>query len=262
MNVFRLEMMHWPEIRARIEQGVRTVILPVGSTEQHGPHLPLRTDTLVTEEIVERVASFFAPVFIGPTLYVGASDHHLRFAGTVSLQPDTLVAVLVDYLRSLNCHGFEVALMVSCHGGNFAPMARAKAAFEELGLPLRVAAFTDAKALIHAGEVAAEQFGVSPEAAGAHAGHVETSIALALAPESVGPQRERGFMGLYHEMFALLFEQGLHAVTTNGVLGDPSGASSGAGRHYLDAIFAAVVGDLERQLAQPPGSTSVQRMNE
>jgi creatinine amidohydrolase/Fe(II)-dependent formamide hydrolase-like protein len=56
-------------------------------------------------------------------------------------------------------------------------------------------------------------------------------------------------MGLYHEMSALLFEQGLHAVTSNGVLGDPSGASAEAGGHYLDAIFAAVVRDLERQLA-------------
>ena len=62
MNVFRLEMMHWPEIRSKIGQGVRTVIVPVGSTEQHGPHLPLSTDTLVTEAIVERLASFFAPV--------------------------------------------------------------------------------------------------------------------------------------------------------------------------------------------------------
>jgi hypothetical protein len=82
----------------------------------------------------------------------------------------------------------------------------------------------------------------------AHAGHVETSIALALAPDMVGCQRERGFMGRYHEMSSLLFEKGLHAVTTNGVLGDPSGASAEAGENYLDAVFAVVVEHLERQL--------------
>jgi creatinine amidohydrolase len=128
-------------------------------------------------------------------------------------------------------------------------MARAKAAFEALNLPLRVAAFTDANALIAAGEVASERFGISPEAAGAHAGHVETSVALVLAPDLVGPQRERGFMGRYHEMAPLLFEQGLRAVTVNGVLGDPAEASAAAGECYLDALFAVAAEHLERQLA-------------
>jgi len=249
MSIFRMAAMHWPEIASRIEQGVRTIIVPLGSTEQHGPHLPLSTDTLVTEAIVERLASHFAPVFIGPTLNVGSSDHHLAFAGTVSLRSETLVAVLLDYLRSLNCHGLRTALMISYHGGNFAPMARAKEAFEELNLPLRIAAFTDANALIAAGEVAAGRFGISPEAAGAHAGHVETSVALAIVPDLVGSQREIGFMGRYHEMAPLLFEQGLRAVTVNGVLGDPAGASAEAGDYYLDALLTVAIEHLERQLA-------------
>ena len=248
MDVLHLSRMHSPEIRAAISRGVRTVVVPIGSTEQHGPHLPLGMDTIVTEALARRVALHFAPAFVGPTLQVGASDHHLAFTGTVSLSQATLISILLDYLQSLNRHGFERALLLSYHGGNFVPMARAVEDYGQLNLPMRAAAFTDPHALIRAGEEAAEKLGVSPEAAGAHAGHVETSLALYLVPNLVTAQREKGFMGRYHEVSALLFEKGLQALTTNGILGDPTGASAEAGARYLDAVFHVAIEHLERQL--------------
>ncbi len=84
--------MTWPEVQAALDAGWDRVLLPIGSTEQHGPHLPTATDSLHTNEIAERVARMLTRTLIAPTVPVGCSEHHMAFPGTVTLTKETLEA--------------------------------------------------------------------------------------------------------------------------------------------------------------------------
>lgn len=112
-----LSHMSWPDVRARLENGLRVAIVPVGAFEQHGPHLPLRTDFALAYGRAVRLARLVDAV-VTPVVTAGCSDHHLDFPGTISLQPDTLIAVLTDTARSLARHGFDRLVLVNGHGGN------------------------------------------------------------------------------------------------------------------------------------------------
>lgn len=151
-------------------------ILPVGAIEQHGPHLELQTDARIAAEFAERLAQELGDfALLCPALPYGISDHHQRFAGTVSLRASTFIDMLMDVLGSLKGHGIERVVIVNGHGGNMAALSiLSSRARTELGLP--VASMMWARL---ASEVTAEG------AAGVERGHAcesETSLALALAP--------------------------------------------------------------------------------
>lgn len=110
----------WPDVAAYLESDDR-IILPIGSTEQHGRHLPLSTDTLVPTELARRLGEQTG-VLVVPSLPYGMSLHHLGFPGSLSLRPGTLTHVLEDILRSLYHHGFRRVFLLNGHGGNIAPM--------------------------------------------------------------------------------------------------------------------------------------------
>lgn len=114
---------NWTEIE-KLSQNV--VVLPLGSMEQHGRHLPLLTDTMIGEEIVRRAASELGEeaIFL-PALWLGASDHHLAFSGTVSLSNETYVQVLIGVLNSLIGSGFRRILLFNSHAGNIIPANQA-----------------------------------------------------------------------------------------------------------------------------------------
>jgi creatinine amidohydrolase len=122
-----LERCTWPEVEAYL-RGSTGILLPVGSTEQHGPSGLIGTDALCAELVARRVGEATGAM-VAPTLCFGMAQHHMAFPGTMTLRPKTLLAVLVDLLRSLAQHGFERCLVINGHGGN---MATIMAAFSEL----------------------------------------------------------------------------------------------------------------------------------
>ena len=128
----RLWLSTWPEVEAYLRDSTG-VILPIGSTEQHGPTGLIGTDSISAERIAWR-AGELSGALIGPTIGIGMAQHHMAFPGTVTLMPSTLIAVVRDCVLSLAEHGFRRFLFVNGHGGNVATVT---AGFQEIYRELR-----------------------------------------------------------------------------------------------------------------------------
>ncbi|HWQ13594.1 MAG TPA: creatininase family protein [Roseiflexaceae bacterium] len=172
----------WTDIERLRE---RVVVLPLGSLEQHGHHLPLLTDTLLGAEVARRAAAELgdAALFL-PTLWIGASDHHRAYAGTVSLSNETYAQVIADILESLVGAGFRRILLLNAHGGNITPahMAMYRVQLRHRAMPELYIAFASWW------QIAADQVralaGGEQESV-THACELETSMVLRLRPELV-----------------------------------------------------------------------------
>ncbi len=238
MHTIRMEEMTWPEIRAAIDAGYTTAVVGVGSTEQHGPHLPTMTDARIGDDLAERVARKLGHALHARTVEVGISEHHLAFAGTISLKPETLALVLRDYVDSLARHGFKRIVFVPSHGGNFGTVQKTIESARATHPGVEVTGYTDLLGMTGFLERASGRYGVSPEAAGAHAGENETSMMMALEGALVAADRlVPGYLGPAGEAeVKLILEKGMPALTANGVLGDPRTASATKGEDYLDRL--------------------------
>jgi len=226
----RLERLAWPEVAAAIESGKTTAIIVVASSEQHGPHLPEGTDAMIGEGLAVRLAQGLGNALVAPVIRPGCSDHHLGFPGTISISPELLVAIIHSYLTSLRRHGFRQFFIFSSHGGNFPVLDQ----MVEQGLPSDVRVVTDLGAFARTMLEALRGFGRADTTI-PHADASETAEMLALHPELVHMQHaERGFVGEVglHD----LQDRGLKAISGNGVLGDPVGATSEMGEAVLDAL--------------------------
>ncbi|MEH0198313.1 creatininase family protein [Caulobacter sp. CCNWLY153] len=123
-----LALSTWPEIEAFLQRS-KTVIVPIGSNEQHGPTGLLGTDWLCPEIIAHEASKRSDEVLVAPTFNVGMAQHHLAFPGTIFLRPSTFMAAIGDWTRSLGAHGFEKIYFLNGHGGNVATI---EAAFSEI----------------------------------------------------------------------------------------------------------------------------------
>jgi mycofactocin precursor peptide peptidase len=219
---FELAQAQWPTVEKNLRQ---LLVVPVGSLEQHGPHLPLDTDTRIAVAVARRACAGRPGVALAPALPVGASGEHAAFPGTLSIGAEVLTACLIELGRHAGLH-WPALLMVNGHGGNV------------------TAADAAAGRLRYEGRACLAWHAALPEG-DAHAGRSETSVMLALAPGAVRlDAAERGDVRPLGEILPLLRERGVRAVSANGVLGDPAGASAAEGELLLarlvDSLSTAI----------------------
>ena len=250
MQKINLFEMTRPEVEEAIASGVDTIIITIGSTEQHGLHLPLGTDAIMGEALGQRVARALGDTLLAPGMRIGCSEHHMDFAGSLTLSRETFIGVVGDICRSLARHGFRHIVLLPTHGGNFAPLAKAVEAIRPELSGVNLIAFTDLMAFMDEIFQTGKARKVTPEQAGAHAGEFETSIMLYLRPDLVAIDKAQpGYVGDQLRIAPLVFEKGFRAVTANGVLGDPRDASAANGEAYMAAITDLLVGYINKARA-------------
>jgi creatinine amidohydrolase len=232
-----------PEVEQAVADGVDTVIATFGSTEQHGLHLPLGTDAIWGEALGERVARSLGNALMAPVLPIGCSEHHMDFAGSLTLGQETFIQVVADICRSLAHHGFGHIVLIPTHGGNFAPLAKAVETIRPDLPGVNLIAFTDLMGFMDEIFRVGKARKVTPEQAGAHSGEFETSLMLTVRPDLVAiNEAQAGYVGDQLSIAAVVFEKGFRAVTPNGVLGDPRDASAANGEAYMAAMTDLLVG--------------------
>lgn len=217
----RLGALTWPELAAASP----LLVLPLGATEQHGPHLPIDTDTVIVNALVAATTDGRSDRVAAPVLPYGSSGEHAGFPGTLSLGQAGLELAVVELVRSADA--FAGVAIVCWHGGNGQPLRRAAHLLQREGR----------EPWIWVGGYPGGDL---------HAGHTETSLMLHLAPESVREERPAGVVARLGEIEAQLRTAGVRAVSENGVLGDPATATAAMG----EAIFTGLVADLDRFLSK------------
>ncbi|WP_368497222.1 mycofactocin biosynthesis peptidyl-dipeptidase MftE [Herbiconiux sp. A18JL235] len=229
------------------------VVVPVGSTEQHGPHLPFATDTIVATAVARGAAEALPQeVVVAPALAFGSSGEHQSFPGTVSIGREALHLVVLELARSLATWAGRVVL-VNGHGGNAPTLVSAVAQLIAEGhdiawapcAPLssdrpggRVTAVASAPG---DGRIAGATTREDLPAPDAHAGFWETSLMLHLQPASVRtPLPPAGDVRPMSELLPELTASGVRAVSPSGILGDPTGATAARGAAIFDALVDAL----------------------
>jgi creatinine amidohydrolase len=252
-STVRLEEMTWRDAK-RAAAGGKVVVIPFGSIEQHGHHLPLGTDSInLTNTAI--LAAQAAGAIVAPTQVYGVSHNHLDFAGTMSLEPETLIAIIQDLVASLYHHGFRRLLLLNGHGGNNATIEvgaiKARKRFPDaiIGYSYSAALARDARPLWTSGFVY-------------HADEGETSRLAAIRPElvemasairDVTPVFDRYYHRYYDpgsngESLTGLVTYGLpqtQVLAASGTMGDASVADPERGRQAIELTVKNLVRVLE-----------------
>lgn len=236
----------WKELTApelnRLAKADALVILPVGSMEQHGPHLAVGVDTYLCEGVCRLAAGRAEPgrCVVAPTLWVGMAEHHMAMGGTFTLDIPTYRAVLLCLLRSIERHGFRRVLIVNGHAGNIAALTAFLPDFaRETRLAVRALSYFD----LAKPEIAAlleRQTGVM------HACEMETSMMMALQPAEVRTDRLAEAHGMRDADSATLIRpvvaqyRSFESMTPSGVIGDARVANQAKGEKLVEACVAAL----------------------
>jgi creatinine amidohydrolase len=220
----RLADLAWPEVGRRAQAGA-ILAVPLGSTEQHGPHLPLSTDTDIAVALCSLLAQARDDVLVAPAVPYGSSGEHAGFAGTLSIGQAALELLVLELGRSATLT-FDHVLFVSAHGGHAEAVTRAvrrlKAESRDVCLFM-------------------PQWKGDP-----HAGRAETAMQLALHPQRVDMSRAvAGDTRPLAELLPALRAGGVRAVSESGILGDPTGANAAEGITLLDGIAASLLASVE-----------------
>lgn len=210
----------WPELAGGDDL---LLVVPLGSCEQHGPHLPFDVDTCVASVVARSVADLDG-VVLGPAVPYGASGEHEGFPGTVSIGTEALHSLLVELGRSASRWAARL-LLVNGHGGNAAALVSAVRQLREEGRDVA-------------------WWPCALPGADAHAGRAETSILLSLSPSRVRAERAAGRTEPVGALMTELRAGGVALVSANGVLGDPAGATAAEGNRLLAGLRDRLRADL------------------
>lgn len=231
MSVVRWQEQDRETLRRLLPEAV--VVLPIGATEQHGPHLATGTDALLAQTVTERALSRLPesprPLLLAPTIPIGASDHHLPFSGTLSVRVETLLDILLDVARSIATCGGRRLVFVNGHGGNRG-VCSAAAAAASTRYELAVGYVDYWSLLGDAGDTAVP----------GHAGEFETSLVLAVDPELVSERSER--MSLPQPPVVEGIELASQRYWTNmqGYTDQPVRADAEQGKVWLDQLTSTL----------------------
>jgi creatinine amidohydrolase len=255
---YRYNRLTWQEMNEAISLG-KVVLLPVGSTEQHGPHLPLDVDAFLVESVCLEVGRR-APdrVLVLPTVSYGLNLHHIDFPGTVHIEPEHFIAFCLDITKSVAYHGFRKILVVNGHGSN-TPLADLVARKTTLYTPAICAA-------VNYFSLGMEAFAkVQESAVIAHADEFETSLYLYLAPERVRMERavaDGDVVGKYLSSDSttpyVRFSDYWGRWTKTGVHGDPRTATREKGKLLFEAIVSRMIELVDEWRAWPIAERSDQ----
>ena len=238
MTFVALETLTWTEAE-RLGAAGAVGLVALAALEQHGPHLPLATDSLIAERVAFEVAARLSgPVVVMPVVRGGLSTHHLAFPGTVTVPLDAYRALVVSYLEGLERTGIEKIALFSWHGGNFGFVKEFVDGWQG---EAQLAAYADLNRFIELMMEAATASGLQVPETDVHAGGLETSMMLAAFPELVKPFHQvTGYTQATPGWLERIFTEGIRPVSETGVLGDVRGANADAG----EAIFAAMAEEL------------------
>ena len=223
-----------PEVKEAIERGA-IAVLAIGALEQHGAHLPLSTDTVMSQGVARRICEAIDGLLLPPIAY-GDAWNNEGFAGTLSLSPDTLRSIILDIGRGLQRARVRALVIINGHFGNREPIALAARMLKaEIGFPVMHLDYPGLERI--AGEIcdsrpAAPTF--------YHADEVETSIMLALAPDLVRMDKAAPEYPTFPEIFGMA-PIGLDSFNRSGVFGDPTFATAKKGDALIEAIVAESV---------------------
>jgi len=251
-----IERMTWEEVDTRIKDGVDAVLLPIGTTEQHGPHMPLDTDCFIARSLAERAAGLGneqgVSILVAPTLNVTLSWYHMQFPGSLKLSTTTFLTVFREVCDSLAHHGFERLIAVNGHGGNIAALTVAvNYTMETTGRRVFLVQWWDLAA-----DILAEIEGPM-----IHAEEAETSIALALGQRVIESEASRGAFdrgetvraaglpwtsfgkyGMTHKGPGVVVPMDmLRDITASGVVGDATKARRELGDRMVEALIPRIV---------------------
>ncbi len=246
-NEVRLERLAQPEAEARLK-ATRLAVLAPGSVEQHGPHLPLGTDAFAADALAEAVARRLSAVLV-PLPLVGVSPYHLSWAGSLSLQPQTLIGVIEDICECLARHGVEKVLFVNWHEGN-TPTLRLAGDSVQRKFNLRVVV---AEAHIITNKLFGERAQLT------HAGNMETAAALMYDPHLVDltkatnptPQAE-GDAGhaIFRQRDVFPIMRDFHQVAPTGWYGKPEEATLELAEEIRERVSAYIVERAQAEFAR------------
>ncbi|MGQ9646512.1 MAG: creatininase family protein [Thermodesulfobacteriota bacterium] len=253
-----MEEMTWREIKEAIEQGKDTAILVSGSIEQHGPHLPTATDTIIGYATAEAVAKKLGNALVAPLIRPALSRHHIDFPGTIALRLQTFVKVLEEYCFCLRAHGFKKVVLFVSHGGNSdAVRAFVPSIAKKVGPDLQLLAVMTVEKHIKAFQNLLLKKGITIQKAGVHAGFSETSVMLMLRPDLVAMDKAQP--GLTEEAFyqpenlekskIASFIHGVKSQSETGVLGDPTGSDAALGREIFEQHVSDLVEEIKTNMA-------------
>ncbi len=240
----QLSQMTWMEVEAYLQRSTG-IIVPIGSTEQHGPNGLLGTDAMCPELIAQEAARE-EDILVAPTFSVGMAQHHLGFPGTISLRPSTMIAALTDWVRSLERHGFTHLYFLNGHGGNAATI---DAAFAEL---YAASSFADAPSRLalvrrnwwELSGIMAECRRLYPNGLGSHATPAEVAVTYHAYPEAARRIAEAGppLSPRIAPMGPIRDAADYRTRFADGRIGsDPSGATARDGRQLVNLAARALI---------------------
>ena len=247
-KAYILPEMTWPEAKEALAQA-KLALIPVGSFEQYGPHGTLETDTGRAYGFGKLLAARMYPqAVLAPPINLGVSYHHMNFPGTITLRPETFMAVIFDVVWSLKQHGIEKFLILNGHGGNIPSLGVVIVKLrEELGVKVAWTGFTSLAREVLQERIKSESIG--------HACEGEISQAMVLAPHTVRQEALTSgeFRGYPYrhlgEGFDLAYPYHFDEITANGALGDATRASEELGWEIVEAALDRVIEFLQDFMA-------------